>query len=95
VAAYVIVESETLDAAAVEKYRAMATPTVAKYGGRYVARGAVTEAFEGEPSSQRVTILEFPDVDAAQRWYHSPEYAEALAVGKNAFKRRMILAPGL
>jgi uncharacterized protein (DUF1330 family) len=95
VPAYVIVESEALDAAAVEKYRAMATPTVAKHGGRYVARGAATEAFEGEPSSRRVTIIEFPDADAARQWYRSPEYAEALAVGKNAFRRRMILAPGL
>jgi uncharacterized protein (DUF1330 family) len=95
VPAYVIVESETLDAELVAKYRTMATPTVAKYGGRYIARGAATEAFEGEPSSRRVTIIEFPDVDAAQQWYHSPDYGEALALGKTAFKRRMILAPGL
>ncbi len=94
-AAYVIVESETLDAAVVEKYRAMATAAVAKYGGRYLARGAATEAFEGEPSSRRVTIIEFPDMDTARQWYHSSDYAEALAVGKNAFRRRMILAPGL
>jgi len=91
----VIVESETIDAAIVEKYRAMATPTVTKYGGRYIARGAAIEAFEGEPSSRRVTMIEFPDMDAARQWYHSPDYAEALAVGKNGFKRRMILAPGL
>jgi uncharacterized protein (DUF1330 family) len=95
VPAYVIVESETIDAAVVEKYRAMATPTVNKYGGRYIARGAAVEAFEGEPSSRRVTMIEFPDMDAARQWYRSPDYAEALAVGKNAFKRRMILAPGL
>ena len=94
-AAYVIVESETLDAAAVERYRAIATATVTKYGGRYLARGTVSEAFEGESSSRRVTILEFPDADAARQWYHSPDYAEALAVGKSAFNRRMILAPGL
>lgn len=93
--AYVIVESETIDAAVVEKYRALATPTVAKYGGRYLARGAATDAFEGEPSSRRVTIIEFPNVEAAHQWYHSADYAEALAVGKAAFKRRMILAPGL
>jgi len=93
--AYVIVESETIDAAVVEKYRAMATPTVTKHGGRYIARGAAIEAFEGEPSSRRVTIIEFPDMDAARQWYHSPDYAEALAVGKTAFKRKMILAPGL
>lgn len=93
--AYVIVESETLDAAVVEKYRAVATATVTKFGGRYLARGAASETFEGEPSSRPVTILEFPDADAARQWYHSSDYAEALAVGKAGFKRRMILAPGL
>jgi uncharacterized protein (DUF1330 family) len=94
-AAYVIAEGEALDAELVARYRPLAAASVAKYGGRYLARGAAIETFEGEPSSRRMAIIEFPDMEAAQQWYSSPEYAEGLALSKTAMKRRLILAPGL
>lgn len=94
-AAYVIAEAEALDQELVVRYRTLAAAAVAKHGGRYLARGAAIEALEGEPSSRRMAIIEFPDIDAAQGWYRSPEYAEALALSKTALRRRLILVPGL
>ncbi len=94
-AAYVIAEAEALDAEVVARYRTIAAASVAKYGGRYLARGAAIEALEGEPSLRRMAIIEFPDMERAQQWYRSAEYAEGLALSKTAMKRRLILVPGL
>jgi uncharacterized protein (DUF1330 family) len=95
VPAYVIAETEALDLAAMEKYRPLAHAAAVKYGGRYLVRGAAIETLEGEPSSRRMAIIEFPDMEAAQQWYGSPEYAEALVLSKTAMKRRLIVLPGL
>jgi uncharacterized protein (DUF1330 family) len=80
--AYVISEAEVLDEAQGQRYRELAAASIARYGGRYIVRGAEPEAPEGEWSSaQRVVIVEFPAMDHLHRWYDFPECAEALAVG--------------
>ena len=48
--AYLISELETLDAELFEKYKSLAQVAIAKYGGRYLARGASIETAEGDPS---------------------------------------------
>jgi hypothetical protein len=45
-AAYVISDVEFLDRALVENYRALAQAAIAKYGGRYLARGGTIEPVE-------------------------------------------------
>ena len=40
-----------------------------------------------------LTLIEFPAMEAAHRWYGSDDYAEALALSQ-ALKRRLIFAPG-
>jgi uncharacterized protein (DUF1330 family) len=46
--AYVISDVEFLDAALVETYRSLAQASIAKYCGRYLARGGAVESVEGE-----------------------------------------------
>jgi uncharacterized protein (DUF1330 family) len=50
-----------------------------KYGARFLVRGGPFEAPEGKPRS-RVVVIEFPSHEAAKECYHSPEYAEAMAL---------------
>jgi uncharacterized protein (DUF1330 family) len=95
-AAYVISEVEVVDEEPGQKYRELASASIAAYGGRYIVRGAEPDVPEGDwPSAQRVVIVEFPTMERLQRWYASPEYAEALAVGHTALRRRLLFVAGV
>lgn len=73
-AAYVIVDLDVRDFAALEGYRRAVPATLAKYGGRFLVRGGDSDVLEGSWSPKRVVVLEFPSMDALKRWYHSEEY---------------------
>jgi len=45
--AYIIAEMNITDPAGYEEYKRVAPPTIAKYGGRYIARGGETAVLEG------------------------------------------------
>ena len=94
--AYVISEVEVLDEPTFNRYRALAQESILEYGGRYVVRGALPEAAEGDwPTQRRLVVVEFPDKDAARRWYSSESYAEALAIRDRALRRRLLFVDGL
>lgn len=94
--AYVISEVEILDESEAQRYRELASASIAQYGGRYIVRGATPEVPEGDwPSSQRVVVVEFPTMERLRRWYNSPEYAEALAVRQTALSRRLLFVEGV
>ena len=61
------------------RYIELAGPAMIGAGGRFLARGNPAVAFESG-SKERVTLIEFPSVEAAVAAYHSPEYQEALEV---------------
>ena len=93
--AYVIVEVEILDPAGYEKYKALATESIARHGGRYLARGGRAVALEGERVPRRVVVLEFPSFDAAQRWHASEDYAPARALRNAHARTEMVVVEGL
>jgi uncharacterized protein (DUF1330 family) len=75
-------------------YLERAPATIAKYGGRYLARGGTIQVIEGSWSPHGIVLVEFPDSAAVARWYSSPEYAEALKVRGEALHRNMICVEG-
>lgn len=93
--AYVIAEIDVHDPEGYEGYKALSGPSADLYGGRFVARGGATEVLEGEWEPRRVVILEFADMDAARRWWASPEYAEARAIRARTARSRLILTEGV
>jgi uncharacterized protein (DUF1330 family) len=94
-AAYVIVDMDVTDPGRYEGYRPLAAASVERYGGRYIARGGATEVLEGDRVPNRVVLLEFPDVDAARRWYSSDEYGQAKAARAGAATGSFILVDGV
>ncbi|MDA9469265.1 DUF1330 domain-containing protein [Bradyrhizobium sp. CCBAU 53415] len=94
-AAYVISEVETRDRAAMEAYRTLAEQTIARYGGRYLARGGAAEVVEGGPPPETIIIVEFASMARAREWYASPEYAEALKLRQAALERRLMFVDGV
>jgi uncharacterized protein (DUF1330 family) len=93
--AYVIAQMEITNGAAYEEYSRRVTPTVAQYGGKYIVRGGAVESLENGWQPIRVAVLEFPDVEQARRWYHSPEYAPLIELRQRASKSRLTLLEGI
>lgn len=76
-AGYLIARVDVRDPERYDKYKKLAADAIAKYDGRYLARGGRVETLEGDEESARVVIVEFPSVEQAQKFYDSPEYQEA------------------
>ncbi len=91
--AYVIVETDITDP--YEQYKAASPGAVASGGGRFVVRGGELAVLEGDWHPSRLVVLEFPDLEAAKRWYDSPEYAEAKRLRAGAANLRMVAVEGL
>lgn len=93
-AAYVIVEVTIHDPEAYEGYKLLTPAAVAAYGGRFVVRSAQTENLEGDWKPQRMVVLEFPSLETAKAWWHSPEYAAAKTIRQQAATTKMLVVPG-
>jgi uncharacterized protein (DUF1330 family) len=95
-AAYAISEVEIYDEQQAGRYRELAAASIARYGGRYLARGAVPQVPEGDwPLDERVVIVEFPTMAHLREWYASPEYAPALAIRQAPLGRRLLFVEGV
>jgi uncharacterized protein (DUF1330 family) len=75
---YVVWDAEITNRAGLEPYVAAVSDTIAKHGGRYLARAGTTKLMEGKPEPKVIVILEFPDAASFDRWYKSPEYQKIL-----------------
>jgi uncharacterized protein (DUF1330 family) len=92
--AYIIAEIEVTDPTAYDEYRPLAAASVARFGGHFAVRGGKIELLEGVPEPERIVVIEFPDADAARRWYHSEEYQKALKIRQSASRGRVFLVEG-
>lgn len=94
-AAYVIADIEITDPNAYEEYRQKVPATIAKYGGRYVARGGRVEALEGGWSPKRIAMLEFPSLERALEWYRSADYQPLVKIRQKASRGKLVVVEGL
>ena len=94
-AGYVIVNVTVRDPGRYDEYRRLATPTVAAYGGRYLARGGAVDVREGAWMPSRLVVLEFPSVERARAWWDSPEYAPAKAVRQSCADTQLVITDGV
>lgn len=82
--AYLVVEHLITDPGKFEDYRTQVGPMIAKYGGRYITKGATHRMPEGGHwRPDRMVIIEFPDMAALESWYRSPEYQPLIALRKS------------
>jgi uncharacterized protein (DUF1330 family) len=93
--AYVVVDVDVKDKERYAEYIKLAPPSIAQYGGRYLARAGRTETLEGEWRPRRFVILEFPTYERAKEWWSSPEYAPAKALRQATADAEMVLTEGL
>jgi uncharacterized protein (DUF1330 family) len=72
----------------------LATYLVEKHGGRYLVRGGELHAIEGDLGLKRLVILEFPSIEAARRFYGSPEYTLLLTLRQETARSDIVLVEG-
>ncbi len=92
--AFSIVHADVHDAEAYAKYAELAGPAVAQYGGIFLARGGTAHQMEGEGRSRNV-LIQWPDLETAQKFYASAEYQAALALGLPASTREYTIVEGV
>ena len=92
--AYVIVNVDTKHPEKYERYKEMAQKTVARYGGRYLARGGRMQVLEGEWEPTRIVVLEFPSYEQAQEWWNSAEYAPAKELRQQLSTTDLLIVDG-
>jgi uncharacterized protein (DUF1330 family) len=77
-------------------YGPLATASVAKFGGRFLARSEQLEMLEGEgPPPLAMAVVEFPDADQARAWFASEDYQKAAAIRRGGAKNRFLLVDGV
>ena len=91
---YVVGDIHVTDPAAYEAHVSRALATIARFGGRVIAGGGKIDLLEGDPIPERIFIIEFPNAEAARRWYQSDDYQEALKVRLSASHGGMFLIEG-
>jgi uncharacterized protein (DUF1330 family) len=77
---------EIRDPARVAAYAELAGQAMLENGGRFLARGMPSAAFESGVL-ERTTLIEFPSVERAVAAYESPGYQQALAALGDAAER--------
>jgi uncharacterized protein (DUF1330 family) len=95
VPAYIVVETDIHDPEQYELYKQASPGAVAAGGGRFIARGGELAVLEGDWHPKRLVLLEFPDLEAAKRFYGSPEYQEAKRMREGAARLNMVAVAGV
>lgn len=77
----------------IAEFRTLAMPAVAKFGGRVLVTNPSPDIKEG-PQSGVAVVIEFDDMQTAQKFYHSDEYSAARAVRETGAETDLILVEG-
>ena len=92
--AYLIVRATIHDMQQYRQYMQHTPAILEKYGGRFLVRGGDKITLEGEHTDERIVIIAFDSVEAAQAMYDSPEYQAAIPLRANAADAEFIVVAG-
>lgn len=92
--AYIIARVEVTDMTRYAEYMKVTPGVIAKFGGKFVARGGETLTLEGEPERSRVVLIEFPSLSDAKAFYHSEEYKETKVLRDGAATAQFVAVEG-
>jgi uncharacterized protein (DUF1330 family) len=92
--AYIVVQVDVTNAQQYAEYMKVSPDIIAKFGGRFIARGGRTATLEGPPARSRVVVIEFPSFERAQQFYQSSEYQAARKLRANAANAQFVLVEG-
>ena len=93
-AAYLIGNITVTDPERFPAYRERVPAVIAQYGGRYLVRAGTVHPLEGDLGFDRPVVVEFPSMQAARRFYDSPEYAPLLKLRTETTRSRVAFVEG-
>ena len=93
--AYLISQIDVHDPAGYEDYRKLVGASLAKYGGKFVARGGRIDVLEGDWRPRRVVICEFESLERARQWYESPGYRPAMDIRRKTSYAKIMVVDGI
>ena len=92
--AYLLVRANVTDMEQYAQYMKL-TPAIAeKFGGEFLIRGGDKVILEGPDQPERIVLLRFDSVEAAQRMYNSDEYQAAIKVREGAANASFVVIEG-
>ena len=90
----IFIKNKTVDPEELKTYGQKAGGAGAGHPITALAFYGPLEVLEGD-DAEGVVLLQFPDMDAAKAWYHSPAYQDAKQHRLKGADYRVILAQGL
>jgi uncharacterized protein (DUF1330 family) len=91
-AAYVVVNLTVNDPEMFEQYRSTVVPLVLNSGGKYLVVDFEPMDLDGQ-SRPGLAVVEFESVEAAQRFYNSPEYQAVVGLRLSSTEGWLRVAP--
>lgn len=73
--ALMVIQANITDPEKFMEYARRTPELITKFGGRYRCMRGELEQLEGQPDPRRIVVSEWPSMDAARTFWHSPEYA--------------------
>lgn len=93
--AYAVIETNVTDTDAYKTYLARVKLAVEANGGQFLARGGKTLTIEGAAPAQRVTLVQFPSLEQAGKFYKSNAYQDLLPLRQTSATVRIFVVEGL
>ena len=93
--AFMIVYAHVDNVPQFEKYVTAVQPIIAAHGGVLVARALDPVVLEGDWPFATAGVLKFDSVTAAEKFWHSPEYAAAKALRDGAANFQVVIVPAV
>ena len=93
--AYVIANIDVKDPERYKDYIKMSPVSIAKFGGKFIARGGKTDVLEGNWQPKRLVLLEFPSAERAREWWASDDYAPAKALRQATSYGELVIIDGV
>jgi uncharacterized protein (DUF1330 family) len=90
---YWVAHVDVRDPQAYEAYRQANAEAFAKYGARFIVRGAPQRQMEGQTKA-RTVVIEFDSPEIAQACYDSPEYQRAKALREPVSSGDLVIVAG-
>lgn len=93
--AYLLIRVDVQDWDRYRDYMRATPDALAKFDGRFIARGGEVVTLEGPEETRRVALVEFPSIEQAKAFYASPEYAAAKELRAGACEAQFVVIDGL
>ena len=78
-----------------EEYFPATAQLINDHGGTYLASGIKPNVREGDQNPNAYVLLEFPDLESAEKWYEDPRYKPLVDLRNSGGRSDIYIFPGM